>query len=38
MGIRAAPSFANVCMGKIEPKYVQDTEWKTFLIDWVASH
>ena len=35
MGTRAAPNFANVFMGFFENKYVYETEWAKYVIDWL---
>jgi len=35
MGTRAAPNFANVYMGRLEEKFVYQTDWFGSIIDWV---
>ena len=35
MGTRAAPNFANVCIGRFEDTFVYRTEWSRYIIDWV---
>ena len=35
MGIRVAPNVANVYMGRLEDKFVYQTEWANWLILWV---
>ena len=35
MGTRAAPNIANVYMGRLEDKFVYQTEWFNYIIDWV---
>ena len=35
MGTRVAPNFANVYMGRLEDKFVYQTEWANWLILWV---
>ncbi|XP_067048949.1 uncharacterized protein [Acropora muricata] len=35
MGTRVAPNFANVYMGRLEDKFVYQTQWANWLIMWV---
>ena len=35
MGTRVAPNFANVYMGKLEERFVYQTEWEDHIILWV---
>ena len=35
MGTRAAPNFANIYMGRLEDKFVYQTNWFNYIIDWV---
>ena len=35
MGTRAAPNVANVYMGRLEEKFVYQTDWFGYIIDWV---
>ena len=35
MGTRAAPNFANVYMGRLEERFVYQTDWFNDVIDWV---
>ena len=35
MGTRAAPNFANIYMGRLEDKFVYQTDWFNYIIDWV---
>ena len=36
MGTRVAPNFANVYMGRLEHKFVYQTQWANWLIMWVC--
>ena len=36
MGTRVAPNFANVYMGRLEDKFVYQTQWANWLIMWVC--
>ena len=35
MGTRVAPNFANVYMGRLEDKFVYQTQWANWLLMWV---
>lgn len=35
MGSKVTPNFANVLMGDFKEKFVYDTEWVRFFIEWI---